>query len=291
MTKSNSNISIPLAPANSISVKGITVNYTANCSPSKKPTLVLIHGFGASLETWTDIYPELCEQYSVIRLDLKGAGFSSKPRDEQYAPIDQARLVLAFLTALRQTNVVLVGHSLGGGIALLSYFLSTNSQELQIKGLILIDSAGYSQELPFFVSAVRNPIPEILSNLLPARYRAKHVLERLFVDQTKITEERIDRYAFFLNTLGNRYALNQTAKQILPENVARLTAEFPTIRVPTLIVWGEEDDVIPITYAQRFTQDIPNSRLVILPETGHMPQEERSHETFQAIHSFMQAIK
>src|SRR5262245_29858203 len=84
-----------LVPARSLDISGVTINYAASLVSSSAPVLVLIHGFGASLETWNDIYPALRAKYSVVRLDLKGHGFSSKPDDEQYTMEDQARLLAA----------------------------------------------------------------------------------------------------------------------------------------------------------------------------------------------------
>lgn len=291
MTNSHSKKISSLAPDHSISVNGININYTSNILSKGQPTLILIHGFGASLETWTDLYPLLCKNYSVVRLDLKGAGFSSKPQDSQYGPEDQARLILAFLRNLKLTNVVLVGHSLGGGIALLTYFESIVQKDINIQGLVLVDSAGYSQPLPFFVSAVRNPITRCLSDLTSPQFRARLVLEKIFEVKAKVTPERIERYAFFLDTPGNGYALNQTAQQILPHNLSQLASQFPTINVPTLIVWGENDPVIPVENGRRFNREIRNSRLIVIPDTGHVPQEERPEEFFTAIDTFMKSMK
>lgn len=282
----------PLTPDRTISIHGVNINYTANIRSNGRPTVVLIHGFGASLETWNDIYPLLCESYSVIRMDLKGCGFSDKPKDDQYTTSDQARLLVEFLAELKQTHVVLVGHSLGGGVALLTYFESkVKTQGIDVRGLVLSDSAGYSQDLPFFVSAVRNPIMRLFSNLMPAGCKARFVLNRIFEVKDQVTPDRVHRYAFFLDRPGSRYALHQTAKQIVPQNVSELVAQFSTVTIPTLILWGENDRVIPMENARRFNQDIPNSQLVVLRGTGHIPHEERPAETFAAIDQFLKALK
>src|SRR6266496_2169668 len=84
-------------PALSVEVDGVRINYEQHLrSNDDRPTLVLIHGFGASLDTWNDIYPALTAERSVVRIDLKGSGFSDKPRDDRYAPADHARLLLGF---------------------------------------------------------------------------------------------------------------------------------------------------------------------------------------------------
>src|ERR1035437_2222096 len=277
----------PLGPANTAAVDNISFNYTATLLANQCPTVILIHGFGASLRVWDDIYPLLSANYSVIRLDLKGSGFSSKPKDDQYAPSDQAYLLLKLLKQLGQTNVVLVGHSLGGGVALITYFESMiSAQDITVRGLILIDSAGYSQKLPFFVSVVRNPITRFFSYLMPAYYRVRFVLNRIMETKDRITADRIHKYSFFLNQSGSRYALCQTAKQILPQNASELASKISMIQIPTLIVWGENDPVIPVENAFQFRKAIQKAQLAVLPDTGHIPQEERPTETFSAMNQF-----
>jgi pimeloyl-ACP methyl ester carboxylesterase len=281
-----------LTPACTVDIDNININYTENILSDEHLTVVLIHGFGASLETWSDIYPLLCPFYSVIRMDLKGSGFSSKPKDSQYSPSDQALLLLKFLKELRQTNVVLVGHSLGGGVALLTYFESLLlTQGISVKGLILIDSAGYSQSLPFFVSTVQNPVTRFVSHLMSPEQRVRFVLNKIIKLKRRVTPDRVRRYSYFLDKPGSRYALYQTAKQIVPRNVSELSSKFSTISVPTLILWGADDPVISVEYGHRFNQDIPNSRLVVLADTGHIPQEERPSETFSAMNQFLKTLR
>jgi len=283
---------IPLKPAITASVDGIDINYTENVTSNASPTIVLIHGFGASLETWNDLYPLLCSNYSVVRMDLKGSGFSSKPKDGKYAPADQAHLLIRFLNEIGQTNVVLVGYSLGGGVALLTYFDTLlPTRKINVKGLVLFDSAGYLQKLPFFVESVRNPFTRMISYLMSPYSRAEFVLKRIMKVQNRITPDRIHRYSYFLDLPGSRYALLQTAKQIVPRNISEFSRKFHSITAPTLILWGADDPVIPVENAYRFNKDIPNSQLVVLPETGHIPHEERPTETFRAVDQFMRTLK
>ena len=112
-----------LAPASGIQVNGVRLNYQIGGlkQPRNVPVVVLVHGFGASLESWHDIYPHLCGDYQTVRVDLKGFGFSSKPKDSTYSLEDQAELLASFLKGLGLGRVVLVGHSYGGGVALLTY--------------------------------------------------------------------------------------------------------------------------------------------------------------------------
>jgi len=113
--------------------------------------LLMLHGFGASLESWKDIQPYLRTNFRVYALDLKGHGLSSKPHDNKYSPQDQADIVTAFIKNRQLTDVVLVGHSYGGGVALLAFLrLSEHTEHNPVSTMILIDSASYPQPLPFF---------------------------------------------------------------------------------------------------------------------------------------------
>jgi len=281
-----------LIPDQTIVVSGVRVNYSAHIRDPEKETLVFIHGFGASLQVWEDIYELLLRDHNVLRLDLKGSGFSDKPADSKYSPADQAELLLDVLLRLKLTNVVLVGHSLGGGIALLTYQrCRTLASGCVINGLILIDSAGYPQKLPFFVLNILNPFKRSLSYLMSAEYRSRYVLKRIYYLQAAITPERVHRYSYFLDVQGNRNALIETAKALQKLSIGQVLLDLDSISVPTLIIWGENDPVIPLASAHRFHSEIPHSRLVILPLTGHVPQEERPEEVKRVIDEFMRTMR
>jgi pimeloyl-ACP methyl ester carboxylesterase len=281
-----------LQPGLSITVDGIRVNYTASLRPGDDgPVVVLIHGFGASLESWGDIYPELAREHSVIRVDLKGAGFSDKPRDGHYAPADQAHLVLHVVRQLGLTHVVLAGHSLGGGIAILTTVAAIQEDESGlIAGLVLIDAAAYPQPLPFFVALLRSPLTRNISKLTSATFRTRFVLNRTFVVKDRVTDDRVYRYAFFSTLPGTQEALEATANALAYEDVGTLNTELGRMQMPTLIIWGARDPVFHVRQAARLHQAIVNSSVVILPETGHAPHEERPDETARAINDFLARI-
>lgn len=278
-----------LLPSRTILVDGISINYTASLEKHSDSTIVLVHGFGASLETWYDVYPMLSRDYNVVALDLKGSGFSSKPEDGKYGPRDQANLLASFLRKMKFSNVVLAGHSLGGGISLLTFLQSPRNP--RIKSLILIDSAGYPQKVPFFVAEVRNPLTRGFSYLMSPESRARYVLRRIFCVKSQLTSDRIHRYSFFLDLPGSRYALTQTAKSIEIANLADLNLEFRSIDIPTLIIWGEDDPAIPLSNGRRFAADIKGARLVVVPGAGHVPHEECPSMVFGAINQFLEQLK
>ena len=102
-----------------------------------------------------------------------------------------------------------------------------------------------------------------------------------------ITWEQIKAYAKSIGSPGGRDALLQVAKQAVPDNFEELTSQYPSINVPTLIVWGREDRVIPLSIGEMLDDDIPDSRLVLLEQAGHVPQEEKPEETIEAIAKFL----
>jgi len=281
-----------LAPSQIIYVDGIALNYTSSVKAHENATLVLIHGFGASLETWHDLYTPLSTQFPVVRLDLKGHGFSSKPEDGNYTLDEQARLVIAFITRLGLKRVVLVGHSFGGGVALLTYLRTLDQKpSFDIVGMVLIDSAGYPQPLPFFVRALRNPVTRFFTYLMSPEFRARFLLKRVFSVTSQVTPERVHRYAYFFDLPGSRNALEQTAQYIVPPNIDQLVLRFSQVSIPTLIIWGERDNVIPVENAQRFNQDIKSSKLAVFPETGHVPHEERPEQVLKELGDFLGALR
>lgn len=279
-------------PRQSLQVNGVAINYQASLRQNLDTTVVMVHGFGAALETWDDIYPSLAAEFSVVRLDLKGSGFSSKPAQDSYSLVDQSKILLGFIKSMGLRKVVVIGHSLGGAISLISYlqYLDTKSS-LEIVGLILIDSSSYPQQFPFFVGALRNPVTRFLSELLPVEIRIRLVLNYSMRVKSQITTKKIQGYSFFMKLPGAEFALAQTAKHIVPLDVDAITARFSEVSVPTLIIWGKDDRVIPLENGYRLHAAIQTSQLIILPETGHIPHEERPEEVMLAIKEFLRKVK
>lgn len=284
---------LAFTPAHSVDVDGVRIHYTASTGSPDTPTLVLLHGFGASIESWFDVHPLLAAKFPVVRLDLLGHGFSDKPRNGDYSPRGHARIVAGVLEKLGLKRVVLVGHSLGGAIALLIEIESqTKPRSFAIAGLVLIASGGYAQEvLPFFIETLRFAPTRFLSGLIPSEQRARYVLEQLFFDKSRVTAERVRRYAHFMSLPGYHKAMVQTALNIVPPDLEQLTARIKDVTAPTLILWGERDRTVPVENAYRFHQDIEGSVLRILPQTGHMPPEERPQQVVESIVRFVAALK
>ena len=196
-------------------------------------------------------------------------------------------MVAAFIRGRNLEDAVLIGNSLGGAVALMTNIQLREEPPGRIQGLVLIASAGYPQKLPWFVRLPRTPVLNRLGGLLPPRLITGLVLRKCFYDKAKITEEMIDTYAYNGSLPGAAEALRQTARQIIPPDMEAIIARYQTVRAPTLIIWGEQDEVVPLESGRNFHRDIPGSRLVILPRCGHLPQEEEPLETRRVLQNFL----
>lgn len=275
-----------------VDAAGVKISYELTGDTlSGKPTVVLLHGFGAALESWSDIQPAVAAEYPVLRLDLKGFGLSSKPRDDKYSAKDQADVVTAALKALGARRVVLVGHSFGGAVAFATYLKLRAENDGRIVGLGFIDPGVYEQPLPFFITTLRSEITRwLMYRFTTADWRAEAVLRRVYAHDSVMTAERVRRYAKYLDLPGAHYAFEKTAEQIVPPDVAGLEAQLKTISVPTLAIWGGDDRIVPLRYAYRFRTDVPGVRFFILDETGHAPHEERPADTARLLLEFLKSL-
>jgi pimeloyl-ACP methyl ester carboxylesterase len=101
-----------------------------------------------------------------------------------------------------------------------------------------------------------------------------------------VPEASVKAYAAALHEPGGRYALRETARQIVPDDVDELTAAYPTIEAPTLIIWGRHDEIVPLSVGERLHAAIPHSRLVIVENAGHAPHEETSEQVRAILEQF-----
>jgi pimeloyl-ACP methyl ester carboxylesterase len=265
--------------------RGVKINYY---DAGQGPPIILLHGFGGCAYSWRFLAPALAQDHRVFTIDLKGYGLSDKPEDGKYAVSDQADMVAAFIRSQDLHDMVIMGHSMGGGVSLMTYLKVREDQPARTKSLVLIDSAGYPQKLPWFIWLARAPgLGSVGGKLVSPRFAAYLVLKKCYYDDDKITQEQIDNYAYYGSLPGAREAVVQTARQIVPADLDALVAHYKTVSVPVLIIWGEKDEVVPLSVGKNFKRDIPNSKLVILPRCGHMPPEEEPGATTRLIKEFL----
>ncbi|MFC1664542.1 alpha/beta fold hydrolase [Pseudomonadota bacterium] len=250
--------------------------------------IVLLHGLGASSYSWRYLTPVLGEDYQTIEFDLLGFGSSPKPGNTTYSIYDQAALVINYIKEQGLNNVSLVGHSFGGGVALvIAAYFETTAPGL-VKKLVLIGSIGCRQEPPWFIRLLRIPlIPRILGYFVPPSFNAKTMLKVAFFDRSKITLEMVRAYAKPGHEAAARSAIIETAKQIQPDDLDKLIEKYNDIDVPTLLIWGRQDRIVPMKIGEELHTLLSNSNLHIVDNCGHLPHEEKPELVIPLIHAFL----
>jgi pimeloyl-ACP methyl ester carboxylesterase len=254
--------------------------------------IIALHGLGGTLYSWhklRDRFPN----HQLILLDLKGAGDSPKPHDKHYSIRDQAALILKFIHDNDLKNLTLMGNSYGGAVSLVLAIELCKDKEKprRLASLILIDSGGSDQDLPSHLTILRTPLVGWLAlHLLSPRAQVRKVLHDLYYDRKKITDDQIEAYAKGIASPGGRYALLQTAKQAIPKDIKEIIKQYKTISVPTLIVWGLDDRIIPIRTGEMIHGEIGGSTLELVVDCGHVPQEEQPEETMRYITQFFRRM-
>jgi pimeloyl-ACP methyl ester carboxylesterase len=253
--------------------------------------LLCLHGFGASLFSWRNFVEPFSKEHQLILIDLKGHGKSPKPHDTKYSIIDHATQIQQFILDHDLRNLTLIGNSLGGAISLLVTIMLMERGDLgRLSSIILIDSGAYREYIPSFLKLLGSPGIDLIAYLIPSRIAAKKVLRLAYYDPQKITEEQIQGYATPLSAPGARHALVQTAKQLIPPNFDELVKKYKEIKLPTLIVWGRQDKIIPLKVGELLDHDIPNSTLKVIEQCGHAPQEEKPDETIPIVRDFLKSL-
>ena len=249
--------------------------------------ILCLHGLGANTYSWRNFITPFSRNNQLILVDFKGCGKSPKPRDTRYSIEDKADEIYNLILEEDLRNLTLVGNSLGGAIALLVAIRLGKQRSDRLSKLILIDSAGDKSSLPPHLNLLRSFTGRPMIYLSPGKLAARLTLRMCYYNRTKITKEQIEAYAKPLASLGGRHALLQTARQCIPANVDELIAAISTITIPTLILWGREDKVIPLRVGHLLHQLLPNSTLEVIEECGHIPQEEKPEETLALVSRFL----
>lgn len=262
-------------------VEGQRVHYQ-DSGPQDAPVLLMLHGFGSSLQTWDTWTESLQKKYRVIRLDLPGFGLSGPSPNHAYSEDDDVQFIGRFINKLRISEYSLIGHSMGGKIA----WNVAATYPSQVKRLVLMAPDGYANpedigkkpyELPAFMSAIKYCLP---------RFFVKKSLEPAFYDANTLTDNVLTRYHDFLRAPGVREAIieraNQTTNTDPVDRLKKITA-------PTLLLWGDSDQMIPRDNAARYERLLASSTTIVMPKQGHLLQEEQPEEGLKAVLAFLNA--
>lgn len=264
-------------PSKFMAINGMQVHYR---DEGNGDVILLIHGTGSSLHTWEKWVQVLVKSYRVIRLDLPAYGLTGKDPKKRYSSKDYVDLINDFMNQLEINKFHLAGNSLGG---LVSWLYASYHPD-KVNKLILIDSSGFpSKKTPMVIHMAKTPVVNMLIRYITPKSFIKKNLEEVYHNHDLITTKNLNRYYEITLTEGNRTAFIDRAKIEQEDYSERLDL----IVNPTLILWGANDNWIPVKNAQRFKEKIENSKVVIMNETGHIPMEEKPNESLMITLDFL----
>jgi pimeloyl-ACP methyl ester carboxylesterase len=270
-------------PSTFIDVGGLQVHVRDEGPRNDESPIVLLHGSGSSLHAWDGWANALKGERRVIRFDIVGFGLTGLSPDGLYSVDRDVNLVIGVLDKLGVAHCVLGGNSLGGAIA----WRTALAEPGRVDKLILVDAGGYPSQptsLPLGVWLMRLPLAgALLEHTLP-RFLVEQGYRNIYGDPNKVTQEQIERSVELTQRAGNRRALIDRSRQRKP---GVMTDRIADLKLPTLIIWGGRDRLIPPSDAQRFHRDIAGSKLVIFDDLGHAPEEEDPARSVAAVKQFL----
>jgi len=250
------------------------------------PALVLLHGTGASLHTWNGWVEALADDFRMVRMDLPGFGLTGPDPDGDYSIEAYVRFVDAVTATLGLGDFHLAGNSLGGRVAW--NFAATRPE--RVNRLILIDASGYrlrrAPSLVFRLAALPG-IGDVLAKLTP-RSLYRRSLEEVYADDGLVDDALVQRYFELSLREGNREAFIRRVRAASRTAREDPAAALAQIGSPTLVQWGGRDEWIPVEHGRRFATDIPDARLVVYEDLGHVPMEEAPARTARDARAFLQ---
>ncbi|WP_291725896.1 alpha/beta fold hydrolase [Bernardetia sp.] len=261
-----------------VSINGSMIHYREEGTGQP---LILLHGAFSSLHTFEGWVKLLAKKYRVISIDLPGFGLTGAISEDDYCFENYMTYLNIFLDRLEIEKCYLAGNSLGGWIA---WEYALRHQE-QIEKLVLISSAGFVDEasIPTPFKLAKLPVfGKIFKYALQRPIFEKFVRE-VYCEQSVVCEETIDRYFDFFTRDCNMEAFFNIINQELHDN----TEKLKNLYTPTLIIWGKEDAWLPAENARRFSELLPNNRMLIYSDVGHIPMEEKPKKTANAVSKFL----
>ena len=253
---------------NVVNVDGMRIHYK-DTGPQDAPVLLFLHGFGSSLQTWDVWAGSLEQKYRVIRLDLPGFGLTGPSPPNDYSEFNDVNTLTQFVDKLGVSELSVIGHSMGGKIA----WTFAAAHPDRVKALVLMAPDGFPQ--PEAIGTKPYAMPAIMGLMkycLP-RYFVRKSIEPAFADESALDAKMVSRYHDMLRAPGVRAAILERGNQtIYTDPVPRLKK----IKAPTLLLWGEEDKMIPSSNATSYAGVLAQSKTVFIPKLGHLLHEEQA---------------
>jgi pimeloyl-ACP methyl ester carboxylesterase len=273
------------ANANSqfIPLMGMNVHYRDEGNSTDSIPIVLIHGTSSSLLTWDSVVNNLKDKHRIIRMDLPAFGLTGPNPFKDYSFDYYTRFVDSFLLKLAVNKCIIIGNSLGGGIAW-HYALAYPQK---VAKLVLVDASGFSSlskskgALGFKIA--QTPVLNQIVKFVTPRFLVRKSLEDVYADDSRISDSLVDIYFKMTLREGNRSALIDRMRAGFQNESEKIAA----LKTPTLIIWGEQDQLIPVEHAYRFQKAIPNSQLSVFKSVGHVPMEEAPKQFTTTLTNFL----
>lgn len=276
------------APSQFMNLMGMRVHYRDEGNRNDSLPLVLIHGTSSSLFTWDSTVLLLGAQHRIIRFDLPGFAVTGSHPNRDYSMDMYTRFVDSVLIRLGIQTCIIGGNSLGGAIA----WRYAVQYPAKVQKLVLVDAGGYlpkeKMELPLGFRLAKMPVVNNLVKWITPKQLVRKSVEDVYGDKRRVSDALVDLYSDMTLRAGNRQALIDRMQLGLGEDAS---AQIRTIQIPTLIVWGDKDRLIPVSNAALFHQDIKGSELVILKGIGHVPMEEAPQDFVRVLIPFIENKK
>lgn len=256
-------------------------------SGSTGDAVILIHGLGGCIENWLTNIDVLGEQYRVFACDLVGFGRSEK-KEVPYTPEFFASFVKEFMRSMNVDHAHLIGNSLGGAVAMQ---VAIDYPD-RVDKLILVNSGGFGREVTYLYRLTSLPVlGEYLSK--PSKDGTERILRECVFDSELLTDEVIEMYYEIASLPGAQESLLATLRAVIDFRGVKADIYRPLldrsskIAAETLVIWGEDDRILPVKHAYIGQEAIPNSNLHIYNECGHLPQFEKPDEFNQLVMGFL----
>jgi pimeloyl-ACP methyl ester carboxylesterase len=278
-------------PLQFVAIHGHQIGYR---TAGSGPVVVLIHGMAGSSTTWRWVAPALAEHYTVVAPDLLGNGRSAKPRGD-YSLGAYACGVRDLLVALGHERATIVGQSLGGGVAMQFAYLFPQ----RVERLVLVGSGGLGQEVSALLRALSLPGAEavlplvalpVIRDFVP---RVARLLGRAGLRPAPVAEEMWRAYASLADA-DARLAFVHTLRGVVDVSGQRVSANdrlYLAAEIPTLLMWGDQDPIIPVAHAHRAHAAMPGSRLEIFEGAGHWPHCEQPERFVRVLTDFLRTTR
>jgi pimeloyl-ACP methyl ester carboxylesterase len=267
-------------PSEFVNVLGVRL-HVRDTGPRTAPTIILLHGFGASLHTWDAWSDVLDKKFRVVRFDLPGAGLTGADPERDYRDQRDLAIIESLMDRLAIKKAAVIGNSMGGRLA----WMLAAQQPGRVSKLVLISPDGFASPGFAYGQAPKVPFALQLMRFVLPRFLLRENLAVAYADPKRLSNQEVTTYYDLIRAPGVRTAmLDRLSQTVLQDPLPMLRS----IQAPTLLLWGQMDAMIPIANAQDYLAAMPHCRLVVLSGLGHVPQEEDPGASLAPVVDFLE---